>query len=149
MSLDVYLHQPGNSQQREPEIWIREDGQQRTITREEWDQENPGREPVTLTHEDTTDLVYHANITHNLGRMAEAAGLYRPLWRPEEAGWTRGRDLIEPLRAGIQALESDPNAFEQYNPANGWGTYEALLGFSRRYLRACETWPDATIGVSR
>jgi hypothetical protein len=26
--------------------------------------------------------VYNANITHNLGKMAEKAGLYETLWRP-------------------------------------------------------------------
>lgn len=28
--------------------------------------------------------VYAANVTHNLNRMADAAGIYLPLWRPEE-----------------------------------------------------------------
>jgi precorrin-6x reductase len=27
---------------------------------------------------------FEANITHNLNRMAEAAGVYKVLWRPEE-----------------------------------------------------------------
>lgn len=30
--------------------------------------------------------VFWANITHNLGRMADEAGIYKHLWRPEEIG---------------------------------------------------------------
>jgi len=35
--------------------------------------------------------VYDANITHNLGAMAEAAGIYKHLWRPEEIGITKAQ----------------------------------------------------------
>lgn len=149
MSLDVYLHHPGEQQPRAPEIWIREDGQQRTISREEWDQRYPGREPVMVATEDTTDVVYHANITHNLGAMAQAAGLYDVLWRPDEAGWILARELIAPLQAGIETLEAQPDTFTPYEPANGWGTYGTLLAFSKRYLAACQRWPEATVVVSR
>ena len=31
-------------------------------------------------------LVFEANVTHNLNRMAEAAGFYKEVWRPEEIG---------------------------------------------------------------
>jgi len=41
--------------------------------------------------------VYDANITHNLGEMADEAGVYKHLWRPEEIGLTKAAELIEPL----------------------------------------------------
>lgn len=31
-----------------------------------------------------SERFYSANITHNLGNMAQAAGIYHPVWRPEE-----------------------------------------------------------------
>lgn len=30
--------------------------------------------------------VFSANITHNLGEMADKAGIYKACWRPEEIG---------------------------------------------------------------
>lgn len=93
--------------------------------------------------------VYTGNITHNMGRMAEAASLYIPLWRPEEMGWTKASELIEPLRSGLELLKSDQDRFEKYNPSNGWGTYYHLVQFVENYLAACEKYPDAIISVSR
>lgn len=93
--------------------------------------------------------VYEANITHNLGKMADAAGLYKPLWRPEEMGITKAGELIGPLTLGLAALKADPDYFKQFKPANGWGTYTGLCMFVESYLAACEANPDATIRVSR
>jgi hypothetical protein len=93
--------------------------------------------------------VYWRNITHNLNRMADEAGIYKHLWRPDEIGVSRAGDLIQPLRDGLAVLESDPERFKQFNPANGWGSYEGLVDFVREYLAACEANPDAEIEVSR
>jgi len=93
--------------------------------------------------------LYHANITHNLNRMANAAGIYQALWRPEEIGVTHAIQLIPLLREGVARLVKNPKEFEQYNPENGWGTYSGLVSFVRNYLAACEEYPDATVYVSR
>lgn len=93
--------------------------------------------------------VYTGNITHNLIEMAEAVSLYIPLWRPEDRGWTKASELIEPLRSGLALLQSDPYRFEKYNSKNGWGTYYHLVQFVENYLAACEKYPDAKIEVSR
>lgn len=100
------------------------------------------------TREDRESL-YSANITHNLNRMAEAAGIYMHLWRPDEIGVTHARDLIEPLRAGLALLRSDPARFEQFNAPNGWGLYKHFVPFVAGYLAACEESPDAFVRVSR
>ena len=47
------------------------------------------------------DEVYSRNITHNLNKMAEAAGIYTVLWRPDENGITKAHQCIEPLRTGL------------------------------------------------
>lgn len=93
--------------------------------------------------------VYSANITHNLSDMAEAAGIYMHLWRPEEIGATKARDLIEPLRVGLAQMKADPAKFEAYNAPNGWGLYKHFVPFVEAYLDACENSPDADVHVSR
>ena len=93
--------------------------------------------------------VYSSNITHNLNDMAEEAGIYKHLWRPEEIGITTAYQLIEPLRNGIALMKSDPERFKKHNSSNGWGMYEHFLPFVEEYLSACEENQDATIHVSR
>lgn len=93
--------------------------------------------------------IYSANITHNLNTMAEAAGIYMHLWRPDELGVTRAGDLVDSLRAGLARLEADPAKYEAYNSPNGWGLYKHFVPFVRGYLEACENSPDATVHVSR
>lgn len=93
--------------------------------------------------------VYWCNITHNLTKMAAEAGIYHALWRPEEIGVTTARQLIPLLEAGLAALRANPVDYRQFNPENGWGNYNDLLGFVRTYLDACKENPDATVRVSR
>lgn len=93
--------------------------------------------------------VYSDNITHNLGPMAKAAGIYMHLWRPEEIGIVYARDLIAPLREGLLRLHADPDHFRTFDSANGWGVYQNLVAFVASYLRACEECPDATVEASR
>lgn len=93
--------------------------------------------------------IYDRNITHNLGTMAEAAGIYKHLWRPEEIKITKAAQLIEPLREGLSLLLSDPERFKQFNPENGWGDYDGLVNFVREYLAACEENQNASVSVCR
>jgi hypothetical protein len=93
--------------------------------------------------------VYSDNITHNLGKMANAAGVYQHLWRPEELGITLAIELIAPLAAGLSALKNDPDKFKALNPDNGWGNYDGLVKFIEDYILACVENADATIRVSR
>lgn len=95
------------------------------------------------------DDVYWANITHNLGRMAEAAGIYEALWRPEEIGITKAAQLVEPLEKGVELLKADPAKFQEYNPQNGWGNYAGFVPWIEKYLAACRENPDADVRVSR
>ena len=93
--------------------------------------------------------VYSANITHNLGKMAEKAGIYKALWRPEEIGIKKAKDLIPILEAGLEKLKRKPAYFKKLNPKNGWGSYEDLIEFVENYLAACRENPTAKIEVSR
>ena len=150
MSLDVYLTLKGvQNLPSNPVIFIREDGELKEISREEWDRRFPNREPVLAELSSDDDTVYTANITHNLGKMAEDAGIYQYLWRPGELDIKYAKQLIEPLRVGLELLESDPARLEKFNPANGWGDYDGLVRFVKKYLAACEEYPEAEVSVWR
>lgn len=151
MSLDVYLIMK-EPQIKKPSsgIFIRENGQTKEITQEEWNAKNPDREPVKFKQEETeTNEVYSANITHNLNTMADEAGIYKHLWRPDEIKITKAKELIEPLRQGLHNLKSEPESYMKFNPENGWGSYDGLVEFVESYLNACYEYPDADVEVSR
>jgi hypothetical protein len=152
MSLDVYLiaDTPPLSPNGGSGIYIRRNGETVEISRDEWERAFPGQEPVVLTAEYGVDCtVYERNITHNLGKMADAAGVYDACWCPDDHGWSRAKDLIDPLTVGLLRLKSDPEAFKVHNPANGWGDYDGLVRFVSDYLDACVKYPEASIHSSR
>lgn len=93
--------------------------------------------------------VFEANITHALDAMAQAAGIYGCLWRPEEVGITKASQLIEPLTQGLARLRAEPAKFKAFDPPNGWGAYGNLVAFVREYLAACKDNPDADVRASR
>lgn len=151
MSLDVYL----TAAEPQPVlkgsgIFVRVGGETKEITREEWDRLHPDREPVLFTPMISESCeVYHHNITHNLNKMAEVAGIYKELWRPEELGIEKAAQLIAPLELGLATLKDDPAYFKLFNPLNGWGNYEGLVSFVEEYLEACKNHPDADVEASR
>lgn len=145
MSLDVYLDVPEPTPEH-ISIMIRENGQMRAITRAEWDEKFPDSEPIVVS---TGSHVYKANITHNLGRMADEAGLYQALWRPDENSYEYAYQIIDVLETGLARLQSDPDHFKQFNPKNGWGDYDGLVMFVQRYLNACKQYPAAKVSASR
>ena len=100
--------------------------------------------------------VYDGNITHNLGAMAGAVvlsngmTLYDVLWRPDEQqGLKFARDIADLLDEGYNILLSDPEKYKQFNPENGWGSYDGLEKFVYNYRNACWDNPDAELRVSR
>jgi len=99
--------------------------------------------------------VYDGNITHNLGKMAGEVKLsndltlYDILWRPDEHGLKFAREISELLNEGWNILLSEPEHFKQWDPENGWGSYEGLVDFVYKYRNACWDNPDAELRVSR
>lgn len=152
MSLDVYLtiEAPTILPKSGSGIFVRRNGSNIEITREEWEKASPGQEPVVFNNDgDSGREVYSDNITHNLNKMADAAGIYQHLWRPEEISITKAAQLIEPLVEGARKLRADPQHFKALNPSNGWGDYDGLCRFVEAYLNACREYPEANVGVSR
>lgn len=104
------------------------------------------------------DELYSCNITHNLASMADACGLYEPLWRPYrlDPNWTpkleknnkeyefednvviKTFQLIETLEKGLKELEDNPEKYKKFNPTNDWGSYDGLVKFTKKYLTACK-----------
>lgn len=93
--------------------------------------------------------VFSSNITHNLGGMAGAAGIYKALWRPEEINIKMAKDLIPLLQEGLNKLIANPSYYKTFNASNGWGMYEHFVPFVREYLEACEAHPDAVVDACR
>jgi len=121
---------------------------------------------ATYTEED--EQVYWSNITHNLGLMASKSGLYEALWRPykllpnyvdtddnnveyefEENNIVYGKDIIDILESGYEELKNNKEHYLQFNPANGWGSYDGLLEFTEEYIKAIKENPDTFIKTSR
>ena len=98
---------------------------------------------------ETKDCFFEANITHNLNRMADEAGIYAVVWRPEELCITKAGEIIATLKDGIARLEAEPEKYRAFEPANKWGTYDDFVPWLKRYLEACEKYPDATIQANR
>lgn len=96
-----------------------------------------------------THEYFWKNITHNLNTMADKAGIYEVLWRPDENNITKAQQLIEPLTKGLQLLKDNPERFKPFNAENGWGTYEGLIRFVSAYLEAAKQYPLADVRVSR
>jgi len=89
--------------------------------------------------------VFSKNITHNLTKMADEAGIYEVLWRPKENNYIYARDIIGKLNGGLGRLNSNPEKFKEFNAPNGWGMYEHFVLFVEAVLEACNEYPDSKI----
>jgi hypothetical protein len=121
------------------------------------------------TLEPRREEVYSANITHNLGTMADRAGIYEALWRPHrlkpgydipeddhKAEWeyednnpVRAYEIIEIIEKGLDDMKARPEYYEKFNSPNGWGTYKNFVPFIEKYLAALKEFPDAQVVCDR
>lgn len=93
--------------------------------------------------------VFSRNITHNLGKMADKAGIYEVLWHPEgKLGITKAKECIPFLQKGLVYLVSNRVECELLNTPNGWGMYEHFVPFVTAVLTACCDYPKADVRVS-
>ena len=100
----------------------------------------------TATYRST---IHDQNITHNLGEMAEAAGIYYILWHPKDNGITTAAQLIDPLHKAITDMRARPEYYKQFNSPNGWGIYEDFITWLDELLNACQKYPKALISIGR
>lgn len=120
------------------------------------------------TWEEENEMVYDANITHNLGKMSAQAGIYEALWRPyqlkadyvpnddhhadyeyEQSVTTTASEIIPLLEKGLADLQARPEYFKTFDSPNGWGIYDHFVPFVEKYLEACKEYPDALVSVDR
>lgn len=118
-------------------------------------------------HEEKEEL-YGANITHNLCKMAEQAGIYKALWRPyqlhkdyvhcedykiemsfEDSVTIIASDIIDIIEQGLDLLKNRPDYFSKFNAENGWGTYVHFVPFVENYLNALKQYPNSIVIVDR
>jgi hypothetical protein len=147
MSLDVSLISKTPITKKGTGVFIRENGKNKELTVEEVREKFPNA--VVEENEFETECVFDANITHNLNKMADAAGIYEACWRPEEIGATKASDIILILEKGFEDMKARPEHFKKFDSDNGWGTYKYFLPWVESYLNACREYPDAIIEVSR
>ena len=93
--------------------------------------------------------VHHMNLTHNLGHMAQEAGIYDVLWHPDTSGISVAGDLIVVLSHTIKHMRENPTHYEQFNPENGWGSYRHFVPRLEALLEACKKHPKAKIEADR
>ena len=147
MSLDVSLISKAPITKKGTGVFIRENGKNKELTIEEVREKFPNA--VAEENEYVTECVFDANITHNLNKMADEAGIYEACWRPEEIGATKASDIIPILEKGFEDMKARPEHYKQFDSPNGWGLYIHFLPWVETYLNACREYPDAIIEVSR
>lgn len=121
------------------------------------------------TLEPQKESLYRSNITHNLGKMANEAGLYEALWRPyqlkegynipeddyqaeykyEEANPVQAHEIIPIIEKGLEDMKARPKHYEAFNSPNGWGMYEHFVPFIEKYLEALKKYPEAFVECDR
>jgi hypothetical protein len=124
-------------------------------------------EGVTL--EPRREEVYSANITHNLNKMADEAGIYNALWRPyqlkpeynipeddlqaeykfEEDNPVRAYEIIDIIEKGLEDMKARPKHYEKFNSSNGWGMYHNFIPWIEEYLKALKEFPEAQVVCDR
>ena len=154
MSLDIYIISPTPIKKKSTGIWVRDNGKTRELSKAEAQEKYPDADIQEIEIE--TNEFWHGNITHNLGKMAENClsldeesqrySLYNLLWRDTQVPFT-GNYLnvyIAHLAYCLYVLRNNPDYFKQFNPPNGWGTYEQLVEFVRSFIRALIDMPEGS-----
>jgi hypothetical protein len=91
------------------------------------------------------EVVFEANITSNLNKMAAACGIYYACWDPTMINCKKAMHISPMLSQAIILLKAFPEFYRQFNASNNWGTYDDFLPWVIRYSNACLLNPDAKI----
>lgn len=161
MSLDLYIESKTPVLHRGTGVCIRENGENRELkTKQEVLTYFPDMDPDKIketTYEDND--YFHINITRNLTKMAEECNvigicnydaesavvtLYDLMWHPKEKlkVTTPTLDYLTDLIGCYKKLLEEPEFFRQFNPENGWGSYEGLVKKVKAYMEALTAISD-------
>lgn len=150
MSLDLYLKSKTLRTKSGTGVYVRKEGKTYELkTLEEvraWFPDADLSDVKVTSYE--TDEVWHDNITHNLTAMADKIpcssallSLYDLLWRPDEHEFTVVTSEYRKLVSqGLSYMLSNKEHLLQYNPKNGWGSYDQFLDFVMDYCKTLSTW---------
>lgn len=151
MSLDITIISPEPIKKKSTGIYARIDGQTRELTREEAIKRFPDVDPHDIIESAfETNEFWHGNITHNLTRMASNCigydqwTLYELLWRDEQPDLDK-LEYSFLLFSCLRNLTNNPEKFKQFNPENGWGTYEQLVNFVKDFIKHLIDSPDGSV----
>ena len=156
MSLDIYIISPEPIRKKSTGIFARIDGQTRELTRAEAIKRFPDVDSESIQEiEIETNEFWHGNMTHNLKEMArecrierdpqyKCLSLYDLLWRDEYPWEVSHSEYIQYLKAYLIILTDEPERYKQFNPSNGWGTYEQLVEFVRSFIHALIDMPEGS-----
>ncbi len=97
------------------------------------------------TREDRETL-FETNMTHNLGPMFDAAGVYRILWHG--AGLMAG-DVLPQLESALADMKANPDKYRLYDAPNGWGTYKHAVPWLASIIEARREHPTAVVDCWR
>ena len=121
------------------------------------------------TLEPQRESLYSSNITHNLGKMADEAGIYEALWRPyqlkegydipkddykaeweyEDANPVRAYEISPIIEKGLEDMKKRPKHYEKFNSSNGWGMYHNFVPWIEQYLEALKKHPESFVECDR
>jgi len=116
-----------------------------------------------------SEQLYNDNITHNLGEMADKAGIYEALWRPhrlkegynipdnhydeeyefEKANPVKANEIIAIIEKGLKDMKARPKHYEKFNSSNGWGMYHNFVPWIEEYLKALKAFPESFVECDR
>ena len=155
MSLDLYIKSNTPVLHRGTGVYIRDNGETKELTtKQEVLTHFPDINPNDIkenTYE--SDTYFHLNLTHNLTEMAIKCkiigqctpktqdifvNLYDLLWHPKDNLGISipNMDYLEDVMECYRKLLEKKDFFKQFNPSNGWGTYEQLLRKTKEYINA-------------
>lgn len=140
MSLDLYITSSRMRTASGTGVYVRSNGKTVELkTIDEIRDRFPERDLDNITvREYETDEMWHGNITHNLGEMADhvpcgdSETLYDALWLTEDRVPDDG--YVAALSASLAYMAVNRRDLEQYNPANGWGSWKSLYKFLADFI---------------
>ena len=150
MSLDLYLSTKKKREHVGTGVFIREDGKTKELqTVEEVRAHFPDMDTSEIEERVyETNYLFDKNITHNLCKMADHVPcnegkntLYHLLWRPDEHGFNV---VTEQYRLYVAEclcyMLTHREKLLQYNPKNGWGSFESLYNYTLKLAEALQWW---------
>ena len=87
--------------------------------------------------------VFEFSPTYNLRPMFHAAGFCL-----RDFNGMTGAEVAPVLTVAVASMEADPAKFRALDAPNGWGTYDDIMPYLRRFRDAVSAHPAASVVVT-